>query len=165
MGSTTASSEIETDSNFEVHVFSSSSEKSFIKHGVQWRNNHIRLCILVSMEEGASEADLSILPKYRFRLLNNEEKASGGAGSMIPTQTSSGYLANEQILLPEDTVNGAADHLLRSLLGSQIHYYPIDQYKCVLSYPDVVALEEWISPKDFSTDERLIPKWHIPCDE
>ncbi|KAG4920653.1 hypothetical protein JHK84_049501 [Glycine max] len=66
---------------------------------------------------------------------------------------------------PSWKVNGAADHLLRSLLGSQIHYYPIDQYKCVLSHPDAVALEEWISTKDFSTDERLIPKWHIPCDE
>ncbi|CAI8596807.1 unnamed protein product [Vicia faba] len=66
---------------------------------------------------------------------------------------------------PSWKVNGAADHLLRSLLGSQIHYYPIDQYKCVLSHPDAVALEEWISTKDFSTAERLIPKWHIPCDE
>ncbi|KAJ1393019.1 Proteasome activator Blm10, mid region, partial [Sesbania bispinosa] len=66
---------------------------------------------------------------------------------------------------PSWKVNGAADHLLRSLLGSQIHYYPIDQYKCVLSHPDAVALEEWISTKDFSTDEKLIPKWHIPCDE
>ncbi|CAJ2640178.1 unnamed protein product [Trifolium pratense] len=66
---------------------------------------------------------------------------------------------------PSWKVNGAADHLLRSLLGSQIHYYPIDQYKCVLSHPDAVALEEWISTKDFSNDERLIPKWHIPCDE
>ncbi|XP_061367392.1 proteasome activator subunit 4 isoform X1 [Gastrolobium bilobum] len=66
---------------------------------------------------------------------------------------------------PSWKVNGAADHLLRSLLGSQIHYYPIDQYKCVLSHPDAAALEEWISTKDFSTDERLIPKWHIPCDE
>jgi proteasome activator subunit 4 len=37
--------------------------------------------------------------------------------------------------------------------------------RCVLSHPDVVALEEWISTKDFSADERLIPKWHIPCDE
>lgn len=37
--------------------------------------------------------------------------------------------------------------------------------RCVLSHPDAVALEEWISTKDFSTDERLIPKWHIPCDE
>ncbi|XP_020212623.1 proteasome activator subunit 4 [Cajanus cajan] len=66
---------------------------------------------------------------------------------------------------PSWKVNGAADHLLRSILGSQIHYYPIDQYRCVLSHPDAVALEEWISTKDFSTDERLIPKWHIPCDE
>ncbi|CAJ1960253.1 unnamed protein product [Sphenostylis stenocarpa] len=66
---------------------------------------------------------------------------------------------------PSWKVNGAADHLLRSLLGSQIHYYPVDQYKCVLSHPDAVALEEWISTKGFSTYERLIPKWHIPCDE
>ncbi|RHN67495.1 putative proteasome activator Blm10, mid region [Medicago truncatula] len=66
---------------------------------------------------------------------------------------------------PSFEVNHAANHLLRSLLGSQITYYPIEQYKCVLSHPVVVALEEWISTKDFSADERLTPKWHIPCDE
>ncbi|KAF7816036.1 proteasome activator subunit 4-like [Senna tora] len=66
---------------------------------------------------------------------------------------------------PSWKVNGAADHLLRSLLGSLIHYYPIDQYKCILSHPDAAVLEEWISSKDYSNDERLIPKWHIPCDE
>ncbi|KAL5061625.1 hypothetical protein RYX36_023362 [Vicia faba] len=66
---------------------------------------------------------------------------------------------------PSWKVNGVADHLLRSLLGSQIHYYPIDLYKCVLSHPDVVALEGWISTKDLSTDERLIPKWHILYEE
>ncbi|XP_047151805.1 proteasome activator subunit 4 [Vigna umbellata] len=66
---------------------------------------------------------------------------------------------------PSWKVNGAADHLLRSLLGSQIHYYPIDQYKCVLRHPDAVALEEWISTKGFSPEESFIPKWHIPCDE
>ncbi|XP_019430869.1 PREDICTED: proteasome activator subunit 4-like [Lupinus angustifolius] len=66
---------------------------------------------------------------------------------------------------PSWKINGAADHLLRSLLGSQIHYYPIDQYKCVLSHPDAASLEQWISTKDFSNDERLTPKWHIPCDE
>lgn len=65
---------------------------------------------------------------------------------------------------PSWKVNGVADHLLRSLLGSQIHYYPIDQYKCVLSQPDAAALEEWISTQYFSADERLIPKWHFPCD-
>lgn len=38
-------------------------------------------------------------------------------------------------------------------------------YRCVLSHPDAVALEEWISTKGFSTEESFIPKWHIPCDE
>ncbi|KAL5073155.1 hypothetical protein RYX36_012139 [Vicia faba] len=58
----------------------------------------------VAGQDGASEAGLNILPKYRFQLLNNEEKASGEAGLMVPTETSSGYLANERIVLPEDAV-------------------------------------------------------------
>lgn len=37
--------------------------------------------------------------------------------------------------------------------------------RCILSHPDAAVLEEWISTKDYSNDERLIPKWHIPCDE
>lgn len=37
-------------------------------------------------------------------------------------------------------------------------------YRCILSHPDAAVLEEWISSKDYSKDERLIPKWHIPCD-
>ena len=45
-----------------------------------------------------------MLPKYRFRALSNEEKPNGGAGSMVPVETSSGYLAIERILLPEDAV-------------------------------------------------------------
>ncbi|KAJ7963489.1 proteasome activator subunit 4-like [Quillaja saponaria] len=66
---------------------------------------------------------------------------------------------------PSWKVNGAGDHLLRSLLGSQVHYYPIDQYKCILSHSITPALEEWISTKDYTDDERLMPKWHIPSDE
>ncbi|KAJ7954328.1 E3 ubiquitin-protein ligase family [Quillaja saponaria] len=62
----------------------------------------IAILYAVAGQEGASEADLSTLPKYRFRMISNEEKSSGGAGSMVPTDTSSGYLANERILLPED---------------------------------------------------------------
>lgn len=62
----------------------------------------IAVLYAVAGQEGASEADLSILPKYRFRVVSNEEKSNGGAGSMVPVETSSGYLANEQILLPED---------------------------------------------------------------
>ncbi|XP_045831373.1 E3 ubiquitin protein ligase RIE1 [Trifolium pratense] len=62
----------------------------------------IAILYAVAGQEGASEADLSMLPKYRFRLLNNEEKDSGGAGSMVPIETTSAYLANERVLLPED---------------------------------------------------------------
>ncbi|XP_061369016.1 E3 ubiquitin protein ligase RIE1-like isoform X2 [Gastrolobium bilobum] len=62
----------------------------------------IAILYAVAGQEGASEADLSILPKYRFRILSNEEKPSGRAGTMVPIETSSGYLANERILLPED---------------------------------------------------------------
>ncbi|XP_031273219.1 E3 ubiquitin protein ligase RIE1-like isoform X1 [Pistacia vera] len=62
----------------------------------------IAILYAVAGQEGASEADLSILPKYRFQILNNDEKPGVGAGKMIPLETSSGYLANERILLPED---------------------------------------------------------------
>ncbi|XP_028785294.1 E3 ubiquitin protein ligase RIE1 [Neltuma alba] len=62
----------------------------------------IAILYAVAGQEGASEADLSLLPKYRFRMLNNEEKPTGGAGSMVPLETTSGYLANERVLLPED---------------------------------------------------------------
>ncbi|XP_050236349.1 proteasome activator subunit 4 [Mercurialis annua] len=67
---------------------------------------------------------------------------------------------------PSWKVNGAGDHLLRALIGSVILYYPIDQYKCMLRHPAAAALEEWISTKDYISDEQLMsPKWHVPNDE
>ncbi|WCJ33620.1 Zinc finger C3HC4 type (RING finger) family protein [Euphorbia peplus] len=62
----------------------------------------IAILYAVAGQEGASEADLSTLPKYRFQVISDEEKPGVGAGKMIPIETSSGYLANERILLPED---------------------------------------------------------------
>ncbi|KAL2347770.1 hypothetical protein Fmac_001770 [Flemingia macrophylla] len=62
----------------------------------------IAILYAVAGQEGASEADLSMLPKYRFQISSDEDKHSGGAGSMVPIETSSAYLANERILLPED---------------------------------------------------------------
>lgn len=64
-------------------------------------------------QEGASDTDLRVLPKYRYVICSNEEKAAGGAGRMVPVETSSGYLANERVLLPEDAVS------LISSLGSE----------------------------------------------
>ncbi|XP_011039856.1 PREDICTED: proteasome activator subunit 4-like [Populus euphratica] len=67
---------------------------------------------------------------------------------------------------PSWKVNGAGDHLLRSLLGSLIVYYPIDQYKCISWHPAAMALEEWISAKDYNSDGPLMgPKWHVPSDD
>ena len=35
-----------------------------------------------------------------------------------------------------------------------------------MRHPDAVALEEWISTKEYSDDKPLIgPKWHIPSVE
>lgn len=62
----------------------------------------IAILYAVAGQEGASEADLSILPKYRFEILNNNNKPDGGLGRMVPLETTSGYLANERILLVED---------------------------------------------------------------
>ncbi|KAI4388556.1 hypothetical protein MLD38_000875 [Melastoma candidum] len=67
---------------------------------------------------------------------------------------------------PSWKVNGAGDHLLRSLLGSLIFYYPVDQYKCFVRHPDVPDLENWISTKEYSDSEAsTAPKWHIPTND
>ncbi|KAK7274129.1 hypothetical protein RIF29_15205 [Crotalaria pallida] len=62
----------------------------------------IAILYAVAGQEGASEADLTLLPKYRFRISSDEEKPTGGAGTMIPIDNGSGYIANERMLLPED---------------------------------------------------------------
>lgn len=62
----------------------------------------IAILYAVAGQEGASEADLNILPKYKFQVSFDEEKPGVGAGRMVPIDTNSGYLATERILLPED---------------------------------------------------------------
>ncbi|XP_022716634.1 proteasome activator subunit 4 isoform X14 [Durio zibethinus] len=66
---------------------------------------------------------------------------------------------------PSWKVNGAGDHLLRSLLGSLVLYYPMDQYKSTFNHPAAAALEEWISAKDYFDRALKAPKWHVPSDE
>ncbi|KAK4479787.1 hypothetical protein RD792_015322 [Penstemon davidsonii] len=63
----------------------------------------IAILYAIAGQEGASEADLSILPKYRFQSCKDEDRLGTGAGKMVSIGTSSGYnVANERILLPED---------------------------------------------------------------
>ena len=54
-----------------------------------------------SQQEGATEADLSTLSKYRYQVSNNP---SPGDGLMVPIETSSRYLTTEHVLLREDAV-------------------------------------------------------------
>ncbi|KAL9273261.1 E3 ubiquitin protein ligase RIE1-like protein, partial [Drosera capensis] len=62
----------------------------------------IAILYTVAGQDGASDADLSALPKYRFQISSNMSKTSVGAGQMVPLETGSGYLATERVLLPED---------------------------------------------------------------
>ncbi|XP_071692620.1 E3 ubiquitin protein ligase RIE1 [Rutidosis leptorrhynchoides] len=63
----------------------------------------IAILYAVAGQEGASEADLSVLPKYRFQVSSdNEDKPDVGAGRMVPVDSNVGYLAVERVLLPED---------------------------------------------------------------
>lgn len=62
----------------------------------------IAILYTVAGQEGASEADLKVLPKYKFQASNNDEKPEVGAGVMVPVETGSGCLATERVLLPED---------------------------------------------------------------
>ncbi|XP_027098336.2 E3 ubiquitin protein ligase RIE1 [Coffea arabica] len=61
----------------------------------------IAILYAVAGQDGASDADLSMLPKYRFEISMDEDKPSG-SGKMVPIQSSGGYLALERNLLPED---------------------------------------------------------------
>ncbi|EPS70600.1 hypothetical protein M569_04161, partial [Genlisea aurea] len=63
----------------------------------------IAILYAIAGHGGATDADLSILPKYRFQTCEDEEARSGFvAGKMIPLETSTSSAANQRILLPED---------------------------------------------------------------
>ncbi|KAL6525431.1 hypothetical protein OROHE_015738 [Orobanche hederae] len=59
----------------------------------------------VELVEGASEADLNILPKYKFQTSKDEHRIDLAAGAMVPIETSSGYMPSERTLSPDDAEN------------------------------------------------------------
>uniref|UniRef100_A0A0D9WPL1 Proteasome activator complex subunit 4 C-terminal domain-containing protein n=1 Tax=Leersia perrieri TaxID=77586 RepID=A0A0D9WPL1_9ORYZ len=67
---------------------------------------------------------------------------------------------------PSWKVNGAGDHLLRSLLGNLVSYYPIDQYKPFSCQPIANIVEPWGCSKAHQDREvemlNFTPKWHDP---
>lgn len=70
---------------------------------------------------------------------------------------------------PSWKVNGAGDHVLRSLLGSLVLYYPIEQYKTFTSHLDASVLEDWCCSKSYESGKNrpiyILPKWHIPSQD
>ncbi|VFQ69811.1 unnamed protein product [Cuscuta campestris] len=62
----------------------------------------IAILYAVAGQEGASEADLNALSKYRFLIRQDNENPFVGGGKMVPIDPGSGYLATERFLLPED---------------------------------------------------------------
>ncbi|XP_052157560.1 proteasome activator subunit 4 [Oryza glaberrima] len=70
---------------------------------------------------------------------------------------------------PSWKVNGAGDHLLRSLLGSLVSYYPIDQYKPFSCQLIANIIEPWGCSKAHQDREvemlNFTPKWHDPSQD
>ncbi|CAL0308386.1 unnamed protein product [Lupinus luteus] len=95
----------------------------------------------LAVQEGASDADHIILPRYKFRILSNDEKATGGAGTMFPIKNGSGYLAKERILLPEDTE--CCICLCSYENGEELHALPCNHHfhsTCILKWLKMNAI-------------------------
>lgn len=57
------------------------------------------------IQEGVSEAELGVLPMYKFQAFYSNEKRNTGAGKMVPVPTDGLCLAaTERTLLAEDAV-------------------------------------------------------------
>ncbi|KAL6909678.1 hypothetical protein ACP4OV_001337 [Aristida adscensionis] len=70
---------------------------------------------------------------------------------------------------PSWKVNGAGDHLLRSLLGNLVSYYPVDQYKPFTCQAIANIVEPWDCSKAHQDREiemlNFPPKWHDPSQD
>ncbi|KAF3595711.1 hypothetical protein DY000_02024974 [Brassica cretica] len=62
----------------------------------------IALLYAVAGTEGVSEAELGVLPMYKFQAFHSNEKSNTGAGKMVPVPTDGLGLATERTLLAED---------------------------------------------------------------
>ncbi|CAL5400040.1 unnamed protein product [Camellia sinensis] len=96
----------------------------------------IAILYAVAGQEGASDADLSILPKYKFQISGCEEKPGVGGGRMVPDETSSGCLANERIILPEDAE--CCICLTPYEDGAQLHALPCNHHF------HLTCIEKWL---------------------
>uniref|UniRef100_A0A0A9DAT7 Binding n=1 Tax=Arundo donax TaxID=35708 RepID=A0A0A9DAT7_ARUDO len=79
------------------------------------------------------------------------------------------HIITSSFQAPSWKVNGAGDHLLRSLLGNLVSYYPIDQYKPFACQPIAKIIEPWGCSKAHQDWEVEIlnfpPQWHDPSQD
>uniref|UniRef100_A0A0A9C281 Binding n=1 Tax=Arundo donax TaxID=35708 RepID=A0A0A9C281_ARUDO len=79
------------------------------------------------------------------------------------------HIITSSFQAPSWKVNGAGDHLLRSLLGNLVSYYPIDQYKPFACQPIAKIIEPWGCSKAHQDREvemlNFPPKWHDPSQD
>lgn len=96
----------------------------------------IAILYAVAGQEGASDADISILPRYKYvDPQENGRKTSAGAGTMIPLTTNNGGSSVERTLLPEDAqccicISAYED-------GSELHMLPCNHHfhsTCVIKW-------------------------------
>ncbi|MBA0809064.1 hypothetical protein Gohar_024748 [Gossypium harknessii] len=98
----------------------------------------VAILYAVAKQEGAAEADLSVLMKYRFQIINNGEMPCVGAGKMVPVEMSGGYLANEHLLLQEDAPG--ADGRTSDAFNVLVSFGKRECCICLSSYEDGVDL-------------------------
>ncbi|ONK67127.1 uncharacterized protein A4U43_C06F15990 [Asparagus officinalis] len=65
----------------------------------------IAILYAVAGEEGASDADISILPRYRYAEPRGDGEKLSVEGTMIPLTSNSESSSDERVLLQEDAVN------------------------------------------------------------
>ncbi|KAL3644732.1 hypothetical protein CASFOL_009912 [Castilleja foliolosa] len=86
----------------------------------------IAILYAIAGQEGASEADLSLLPKYRFQASKDEVLVDFTAGTLVPIEATSSYMANERVLSPEDAE--CCICLCAYEDGTEIHALPCDHH-------------------------------------
>lgn len=65
-------------------------------------------CLLLCVKEGASDADISMLSRFRYSELDGDGEKFLKEGLMVPDLNNRGITSNERVLPKEDAVSFAS---------------------------------------------------------
>lgn len=101
-------------------------------------------------QEGASDADISILPRYKYaESVDNGEKGSE-EGLMIPILNNSGTSTSERVLLREDAVNSLSlliPQLFLFTITLNLYLFYAEKFLSTHNYCSSVALSLYCTVK------------------